>query len=129
MKTQICIHAILTIVLTSGITLACAAETQENLRDRLLSESQSYTLGRNPFAPARLAGDIQENVILKLQGIFWDEVNPKAIINDEIVSSGMSNNNYSIVEIKRKEVVLRIYNEALGPSGELISLVLPDYTQ
>ena len=66
-------------------------------------------LGRNPFIPEATSVSVQvtETDQLVLQGIFWDEANPKAVLNDKMFSKGDTLGNYKVIEIKPGSVVLR----------------------
>lgn len=60
--------------------------------------------GRNPFIPRGSRGGASSVVILN--GIAWDEKNPKAVINDRILGVGGEIAGYRVVEIKPASVVL-----------------------
>ena len=65
--------------------------------------------GRDPFASEKIAAAaavVTEVEHLVLQGIFWDEQNPKAILNDKMLSKGDTLGTYKVVEIKPRSVVL-----------------------
>lgn len=66
-------------------------------------------LARNPFIPEATSVSVQvtETDQLVLQGIFWDEANPKAVLNDKMLSKGDTLGNYKVMEIKPGSVVLR----------------------
>lgn len=59
--------------------------------------------GRNPFAPAAVGQARGEMV---LSGIMWDETDPTAIINDEIVRVGDSVGGRKVVDIKQDRVIV-----------------------
>ena len=64
---------------------------------------------RDPFQPqaavsAAPAGEARDFV---LKGIFWDETNPKAVVNDHMLATGDMIDGYKLMEIHPRSVVLR----------------------
>lgn len=93
--------------------------TDQNVKEpglyaRLEQEIKRMDFKRDPFSRQSFS-DLKESQGLYLSGILWDEVNPTAIINDEIVAVGSEINGKKIVEIKKNKVVL----EADGQTTEL----------
>ncbi len=64
--------------------------------------------GRNPFVPpaTTVSAPEAETEQLVLQGIFWDETNPKAVLNDRVLGQGDALGAYKVMEIKPSSVVL-----------------------
>jgi len=60
--------------------------------------------GRNPFVPKATAA--ARTSVPILNGIMWDEKNPKAIINDIIVQKGDKINGNTVIEIGQNRVIL-----------------------
>ncbi len=81
---------------------------------RLEQEIKKMDFKRDPFSQPSSA-DQGGPQALHLSGILWDETNPTAIINDEIVAVGGEINGKRVVEIKRDKVIL----EADGQTTEL----------
>lgn len=72
--------------------------------DKLKARADSLDWTKDPFVyrPAA-AGTV---VTLRLEGIVWDEVSPKAIISNNIVGVGDKIGESTIVEIRKEAVVL-----------------------
>ncbi len=87
---------------------------QSGLYAQLEQEIKKMDFKRDPFSQQALS-DLEESQSLHLSGILWDEANPTAIINDEIVAVGGEINGKKIVEIKKDKVIL----EADGQTTEL----------
>lgn len=87
---------------------------QPGLYRRLEQEVKKMDFTRDPFSRQSLA-DLEESQSLHLSGIFWDEANPTAIINDQIITVGGEINGKKIVEIRKDKVIL----EADGQTTEL----------
>ena len=74
----------------SQLTRAIARTAQRTKRP-------DFGWGRDPFVlPA----------INQLEGIIWDETSPQALINTMILGVGDRFANYTVIEIRRKEVIL-----------------------
>ena len=81
-----------------------------NLRsnDIILKEQEKFWDGdfkRNPFmtqAEVSETGDIKD---LILKGVFWDETNPKALVNDKFLGKDDEIMGYKVREIRFKSVV------------------------
>jgi hypothetical protein len=63
--------------------------------------------GRDPFLPQARASSIVKAVNLTLKGILWDDLNPKAIVNEKSLLKGEAIYGYTVVDIKPRSVVLR----------------------
>ncbi|NQT06972.1 MAG: hypothetical protein HQ575_05470 [Candidatus Omnitrophica bacterium] len=61
--------------------------------------------GRDPFGLEKLPEE-ESVVSFVLNGIIWDEDNPYAIINDEVVREGDKIRGYKVIEIKEGSVLL-----------------------
>ena len=73
-------------------------------------KSWNEDLGRNPFIPVADGGRARQRrkpTNWCFRGIFWDETNPKAVINDRTLAKGDTLGAYRVVEIKQGSVVLR----------------------
>ena len=81
---------------------------------RLEQEIKKMDFKRDPFSQQSLS-DLKESQDLHLSGILWDEANPTAIINGQIITVGGEINGKKIVEIKKDKVIL----EADGQTTEL----------
>jgi hypothetical protein len=66
---------------------------------------RDLTWGRDPFRLARTK-DLSSSHDLALNGIIWDEDNPYAIINGEVVISGDYINGNMVVYIGKNSVIL-----------------------
>ena len=84
------------------------------LYTRLEQEIKEIDFNRDPFSRQSVS-DLEESQGLFLSGILWDEVNPAAIINDQIITVGGEINGKKIVEIRKNKVIL----EADGQTTEL----------
>src|SRR3989338_2047771 len=87
---------------------------EPDLYTRLEQEIKKMDFKRDPFSRQSLS-DLEESQDLHLSGILWDEVNPSAIINDQIITVGGEINGKKVVEIKKDKVTL----EADGQTAEL----------
>lgn len=76
-------------------------------RERARSSFNSWK--RSPFVPQSLSG----NKSLVLNGILWDQKDPKAIINDKIVGVGDTVAKHRVIEIKKDQVILGIGTERI----------------
>lgn len=63
--------------------------------------------GRDPFVPLATFSAITKAVNLTLGGIFWDETNPKAIVNGKTLFNGDAIYGYTVDQIKPRSVVLK----------------------
>lgn len=93
--------------------------TDQNVKEpglytRLEQEIKKMDFKRDPFSKQSFS-DPEESQGLYLSGILWDEGNPTAIINDEIVAVGGKINGKKIVAIRKNKVIL----EADGQTTEL----------
>jgi len=87
---------------------------EPGLYTRLEQEIKKMDFKRDPFSRQSFS-DLEESQDLHLSGILWDEVNPSAIINDQIITVGGEINGKKVVEIKKNKVTL----EADGQTAEL----------
>ena len=63
--------------------------------------------GRDPFMPQAVSFSIVKAVNLVLNGILWDEAEPRAIVNERTLMEGDTIYGYTLVSIKPKSVTLR----------------------
>ena len=65
-------------------------------------EAKKITLKRDPFFP------VKEEAVsgFFLNGIVWDEQKPTVMINNEIYATGDTVNGFTVLEIKKSNVVL-----------------------
>lgn len=97
------------------------AETIQPVKKLLLKERHAVktkfkSWGRNPFIQGKIQEEIQEKIQekppipeslkLTLKGIMWNEKNPRALINNTILSKGDKIGINTIVNIKQKSVIL-----------------------
>src|SRR3989338_6885219 len=68
----------------------------------LAEEAGQTSIERDPVFPASKVSAAS----IVLNGIFWDEVNPTAVINNEILQAGQSVNGKVIMEIQSDKVIL-----------------------
>ncbi|HBO96908.1 MAG TPA: hypothetical protein DE315_00390 [Candidatus Omnitrophica bacterium] len=78
---------------------------EPDLYTRLEQEIKKMDFKRDPFSRQSLS-DLEESQDLHLSGILWDEVNPTAIINDEIVAVGSRIQGGRVVDIRKDKVIL-----------------------
>jgi len=71
---------------------------------RLTKTTEFESWGRSPFAFEKILE--KKSSALILNGILWDETNPAAMINDEIVSVGDTISDKTVVEITPTAVIL-----------------------
>ena len=86
------------------------------LKERHAVKTEFKSWGRNPFIKKGIQEKIQENIQekpavpeslkLTLNGIIWNAKNPRALINNAILSKGDKIGANTIVDIKQKSVVL-----------------------
>jgi len=69
-------------------------------------EEEGLEWVRCPFSGKIYSSLKGEVVDLKLMGILWDEQKPRAIINNKAVSANDTIGTYTVVEIKKKSVIL-----------------------
>lgn len=122
-KIQLCITGVLVIILLFSLPRAfekkkrpVPVKAKEVATDQTVKEPGLYTrleqeikkmdFKRDPFSRQSLA-DLEESPGLRLSGILWDEVNPTAIINDEIVAVGSRIQGGRVVDIKKDKVILK----------------------
>src|SRR3989338_2809372 len=78
---------------------------EPGLYTRLEQEIKKMDFKRDPFSRQSFS-DLEESQDLHLSGILWDEVNPTAIINDEIVAVGSRIQGGRVVDIRKDKVIL-----------------------
>ena len=62
---------------------------------------------RDPFVEEiKVSAPASETDQLVLKGIFWDEKNPKVILNDKMLGKGDTLGTYTVLEIKPRSVIL-----------------------
>ncbi len=70
--------------------------------DRAEEEVKNMVIERDPFSPP--VRPVRDSFILS--GILWDERNPTAVINNEIVQIGQKINGKTIVDIQKSKVIV-----------------------
>ncbi len=63
--------------------------------------------GRDPYVALATLSTIAKAVNLTLDGILWDEVKPKAIVNGKTLYNNDTIYGYTVIEIKHRSVVLK----------------------
>lgn len=84
--------------------------TNIRLYDRLRKERVELwdrEWGRDPFVPTQVATGMVKAVNLVLNGILWDDLAPKAIVNEKTLSKGDTIYGYIVEEIRPRSVILR----------------------
>lgn len=71
---------------------------------RRAKKTDYLSWGRNPFAAREVTVKVAPQ--LTLSGIMWDEENPKAIINNNMVGIGDKVGPNTVVDIKKDRVIL-----------------------
>lgn len=74
---------------------------------KLEEEGKRTNFVRDPFSGAPIITEEDSSSGVLLNGILWDEKNPMAIINDEVVKTGDHAAGYAVIEIKEDKVLLR----------------------
>ncbi len=74
----------------------------EELYDKLEKETESMELERDPFFPF---SQIKPQG-LDLRGIFWDEREPRVIIDGQLLRKGEKVGKYTVIEIRKDRVIL-----------------------
>lgn len=69
-------------------------------------ERKDLTWGRDPFVLGEVKSEKKGPTRLVLNGIIWDEKNPYAIINDEVVAKGDTIDGNTVIEVRRDSVIL-----------------------
>lgn len=89
-------------------------------RARALRRTAYASWGKNPFAVTESRAERSSKVVLN--GIAWDERNPKVMINDQIVGVGDEIGGNKVVSIRDNGVTLndgeRDFELTLGVEGE-----------
>ena len=91
-----------TAAVSSGGTALSPGSISPTERRAKRTEFDSW--GKDPFSPKEAPK--AEAAKVKLNGILWDEVNPKAIIGDDIVEIGDKVGSNTVVDIKEDRVTL-----------------------
>jgi len=81
-------------------------------KDKKSSTESKLKWYRCPFS-GELYGGSDARVALRLSGILWDDVSPKAIINNRIVGIGETVAKHKVIEIKKDRVTLSIGAERI----------------
>jgi len=86
------------------------------LKERHAVKTRFKSWGRNPFIQGKIQEVVQEKIQekppvpeslkLTLNGIIWNPQNPKALINNAVLSKGDKIGINTIVNIKQKSVIL-----------------------
>ena len=86
------------------------------LKERHAVKTRFKSWGRNPFIQGKIQEVVQEKIQekppvpeslkLTLNGIIWNPQNPKALINNAVLSKGNKIGINTIVDIKRNSVIL-----------------------
>ncbi len=76
--------------------------SEANFYQQLLKESKTYSAQRDPFS-RQLRPSAKG---LSLNGIAWDQKNPTAIVNNEIVQIGSEISGYIVEDILKDRVIL-----------------------
>lgn len=78
---------------------------EESFYEKLLAETRDRGFGRDPFSKQPIVTS-DSSQALHLSGILWDEANPTAVINDEIVAVGSEIEGRRVTEITKNRVIL-----------------------
>ena len=84
--------------------------TNLRVNDKLREEQEKVwekEWARDPFVPKAAVGSLTKAVNLTLNGILWDERDPKAIVNEKTLLKGDTIYGYTVVQIKPRSVVMR----------------------
>ncbi len=63
--------------------------------------------GRDPFVRQEFISKVVKAVNLTLNGVLWDEKNPKAIVNEKTLVAGDTIYGYTVMEIRPRSILLR----------------------
>lgn len=86
---------------------------EPGLYTRLEQEIKKMGFKRDPFSRQSFS-ELEESQDLHLSGILWEEANPTAIINGEIVAVGSEINGKKVVEIRKDKVILEADGQTTG---------------
>lgn len=84
-----------------------------------LSQLEELPWGRDPFVKASKPKPVKEKDRFTLSAVIWDENEPYAVINDEILVVGQEIEEYHVIDIDvdtvilqkgSKEIKLKLYN-------------------
>lgn len=90
---------------TSAVGSASSGTFESSSFAERQSPRSSYQIwGRNPFSAKPVSAETVS--ALTLNGIVWDEKNPRAVINDRIVGVGNKVEGHKVVKIEKYRVVL-----------------------
>ena len=74
------------------------------LKERNAAKTQYKSWNRNPFIQEKMLGPKSSKLVLN--GIIWNEKNPRVLINNTILSKGDRIGTNTVVDIKQKSVIL-----------------------
>lgn len=95
---------------TQGMSEQVVLVTNMRLYDKLRADREKIwerEWGRDPFVPQETGSAFSKAVNLTLNGILWDETNPKAIVNEKTLIKGDTIYGYTVTEIRQRSVILR----------------------
>lgn len=84
-----------------------AADEPATLQEKLKDKAENLSWGGDPFILGR-AGKTQAGPLsgITLIGIIWDEKNPCALINNEVVKIGDKIDDCTVIEIRQDSVTV-----------------------
>ncbi len=95
---------------TQNLTEDLLFVTNLRMKDKLLADQMAIwdkEWGRDPFVPQATLSTVVKAVNLTLRGILWDAEVPRAIINEKTLVKGDAVYGYTLMDIKRRSVILR----------------------
>jgi hypothetical protein len=102
---------------------------ENNKRAQLIEHTRSISLTRDPFfleqKPIKSITKTPTATLLNLKGVMWEENNPQALINNEIVELGSSIENCTVADIQPGEVTLIKDDPNIHPDQRVIILKMP----
>ena len=84
--------------------------TNYRMKDKQFAEQTKVwekEWGRDPFISQDFGATVVRAVNLTLNGILWDDANPKAIVNEKVVHKGDTIYGYTVMDVKQRSVILR----------------------
>ncbi len=85
--------------------------SEKNPMEEIEGIADKKPWGRNPFTFGAIASRAPGADSLELNGIVWDEYNPYAIVNNEVLKTGDVINGMTVLDIREKEIILDSGNE------------------
>lgn len=70
-------------------------------------------LSATPLTDVEISGKMNELKKTEIQGIVWDEKNPMAMINDEIIIKGQEFKGAKVVDIRQHAVIMEFKGEVI----------------